>query len=190
MKNNTNDNSDKNYNASTDDFLFAIVTKVMSGDDLLDFDRKKLAMRFWGMAYDISMPVKDFTKTLKKFKQAIPNFLKVLDEVLDEAEKMGLRNYEINEQEFEKIKNLPPLANTQDAPQVIAFIRQLDKDLYNYSEAAKLLGVTRQTLKTYTEDENHTLKRRYSGKSWYITKESIVWFYRNRFDDENDHLPF
>jgi uncharacterized protein (DUF2344 family) len=192
MEHNINDNFFRQFNATTDttEFMIAIATKVIAGEDLLNYDKNKLMLLFYNMAYTNSMPLKDFTVRIKKFKQAIPNFLSELEIILDRTEKFGKDYYKFRETQMEAIKQLPPLAYELDHPDVIAFIRKLDKDLYNYTQAGELLEITRQTLTTYTNNENHILKKKQVGKSWYITKESIVLFYRDRFERENDYLPF
>lgn len=182
----------KKLNATIDynEFIIAIATKVITDENLLDYDEKKLTMLFYDMAYTNSMSLKDFTTRIKKFRQAIPNFLMTLEKVLDMAEKMGSDFYKFKENETEALKDLPPLADFLDQPEVITFIRQLDKDLYNYTEAAQLLGLTRQTVSSYTNDKNHILKKIHKGKSWYVTKESMVLYYRDRNLKDRGGLPF
>lgn len=85
-------------------------------------------------------------------------------------------------------QNLPEHAEMGDDKKTIAFIESLNQDLYNFSEAERLTGVTRQTLKKHAKAGLHGLKITKLSKSEYLNKERLIVYYRAKFND--NELPF
>lgn len=180
-----------NASSKSDNFIVSLTSKIMLGHDLSEHKMEKLILLLYNMADAGSVDEKEVKLKIKKFRKGIPNFLKMVDDALDEAEKMNTRMYKLINVSKERINNLPKLAAFEDSDKVVEFIRSLDKDHYSFSEAAKLLGVSRQSLRKYADENLHGIKIVRVTRSDYITKESMASFFRKKFDDEHsDSLPF
>ncbi len=173
----------REFNATTDynDFLVSIATRIVTGEDLSNIDKDKLFKLIFNMAFTNGTTESEFKIRIKKFKQSIPNFLSTVDSVLTDVQKHGIEMYKMQTNLIDRVKTLPPLADTFDPEVVLKFIRSLDKKHYSFSEAEKLLGVTRQTLRSYVDQGKYGLKVIQEKKSEYLTRESIVNFYRDRY---------
>ena len=60
----------------------------------------------------------------------------------------------------------------------LAFIEKLKKEEYTQIEAAKLLGITRQTLGKYIKESTHGF--RYNPKSKKVAKEQLYNYFTNK----------
>ena len=170
-----------NAPAEYNEFLIAIVTRIITGEDLTKIDKDKLFKLIFTMAFTNGMTPDDFKIKIRKFRQSIPNFLTTLDTVLNEVQAQGLQMYRRQNSMLLKVANLPPLANSFDPEVVIEFIRTLDKDAYSFLEAERLLGITRQTLRKYADEGKYGLTIEQRKKRIYLTKKGIVDFYRERY---------
>ena len=77
--------------------------------------------------------------------------------------------------------NLPLGATVGDDAKTIKFINLLKKDAYNFSEAEKLIDITRQTIKKHAESGLYSLKITRISKTDYITRENLIRYYRDYF---------
>ena len=177
-----------NAPAEYNEFLIAIVTRVITGEDLTKIDKDKLFKLIFTMAFTNGMTPDDFKIKIRKFRESIPNFLTTLDTVLNDVQANGLQMYTRQNSMLLKATNLPSLANSFDPDPVIEFIRSLQKDSYSFLEAETLLGITRQTLRKYTDEGTHGLVVLRRKKSDYLTRESIVNFYRERYINDYGSL--
>ena len=69
-----------------------------------------------------------------------------------------------------------------DDENTLTFIKSLDQNYYNFSEAERLVKISRQTLKKHAVKNTHGLKTEIIGKTEYISKESLITYYRNNFN--------
>jgi len=114
---------------------------------------------------------------LENTEKCIDSALENLKHLNDTIESIGL-----------EMQNLPEYAELGDNLETLAFIKSLKQDLYNFSEAQKLTGISRQTLRIHAKKQLHGLKTTLLGKSEYISKERLITYYRAKHKD-ND-LPF
>lgn len=114
---------------------------------------------------------------LEQTEQCIDTALEVLKTQQDYFDKFKI-----------DLRSLPEHAEFGDNTKTLAFIKSLKQDLYNFSEAEALTGVTRQTLKKHAEKELHGLKATVHGKSTLLSRERLIIYYRAKFKD--DSLPF
>lgn len=166
---------------SYNNFEIYIVTKLICGEDLSGFDEDRVYSLIFDMALTNKVEEEDFKLKIKKFNQSIPNFLEKLREIFSRAEKNASIIYRENVRFLEHAANLPAYGGVWDSDEVLDFIRSLKEDIYSFSEAERLLGVSRQTLTKYAKEGTHGLKTVRMKKSDYLTKESLVNFYREKW---------
>ncbi len=77
--------------------------------------------------------------------------------------------------------SLPKGALLGDDEETIKFIGSLELAIYNFSQAEKLIGISRQTLKKHAESGQFNLKATRISKSYYITRETMIEYYRTYF---------
>lgn len=168
--------------------MMEIFNRIMKGEVLSDYDRKQYKGFLLSMAFSIKMPPKEFKKLVEKFRRSIPNFLQKLDEDLNEMEKVNEKVFKYEEERSEWIESLPKYADSLDAPELVEFIRSLDKEYYSFSEAERLLDVSRQTLKKYADNGLHGLRCHVVGRVQKLHKADIINFHREK--NFADYLPF
>jgi hypothetical protein len=78
-----------------------------------------------------------------------------------------------------KEKSLPNGATLGDDAITIKFINSLTKDVYNISEAEKLIGISRQTITRHAKNGKYSLKTTKISKTDYITREILILYYRD-----------
>lgn len=125
--------------------------------------------------------VTDFIKIREGSRLLLENTEKCIDSALENIKYMNDTVESIGLQ----IQNLPEYAEIGDNTETLAFIKSLTQDLYNFSDAEKLTGVTRQTLKKHAEKELHGLKVTVHGKSTLLSKERLITYYRAKFKDNS-----
>lgn len=77
--------------------------------------------------------------------------------------------------------SLPKGALLGDDEETIKFIGALELDIYNFSQAEKLIGISRQTLKKHAESGQFDLKVTRISKTDYITRENLIRYYRKYY---------
>lgn len=75
-------------------------------------------------------------------------------------------------------EDFPEYVKINDPQEAIEFYNGLDKDWYTYNEAAKLIGISRQTLSKYAK--NHEYGFSLSGEKAGVSKQQIYFYYRNQ----------
>ena len=168
------------------DFEISIVTKIICGGDLSDFDEDKLYLLLYDMALTNKLGENDFKSKIKKLNQSIPNFLIRIKEISEEAESNASKIFEYNKRLLERSLTKPKFGSEWDSDDVLNFIKKLEKDIYSFSDAERLLKpfVTRQTLAIYAKEGTHDIVTVKAKKSEYITKESIIKFYRKKWEEK------
>ena len=124
----------------------------------------------------------------KRIRLGCRSILEQTEKCIDTALKM-LKEYQINIEKMRaEIGKLPKFAQYGDSIELIKLIKSMDKDLYNFSEAEKLVNTSRQTLKKHAIIQKDGLRIFQSGKSEYLTREGLIQYYRAKLKD--DSLPF
>ena len=87
----------------------------------------------------------------------------------------------LKRQTDKRLRSLPKFALAEDNAKIASFIRALaaDKDSYNFSEAERLIQITRQTLKKKIDKGFLEIKIEYSNKSALILKIDLIKLFRH-----------
>lgn len=154
------------------------------------------ALFSFGMSRIVSQIPKDSNKSsqiniqeeFKRIRLGSRRLLEQTENCIDTALEM-LDNYQSYiEKALGDINELPKYAEYGDTIETIKLIKALDKELYNFSHAEKLLGTSRQTLKKHAEANKDGLKIIQSGGSKYLHREDMIIYFRAKHKDKN--LPF
>lgn len=139
------------------------------------------------IAYSLTPDDGKYKQRIKKYKQAVTNFLKRLEVELDKTEQVADSIVATIRKENKRLESLPEFSDTFDSNTTIKFIKSLNKDVYNYSQAAKeLKQITRQTLnKNIKEGKFANVKPIIIGKTEYIRKQDLIKIYRVLFPSDN-----
>lgn len=78
-------------------------------------------------------------------------------------------------------ESLPKGALLGDDAETIRFISSLNLEIYNFSQAEKVIGISRQTIKKHAESNQFNLKVTLISKSFYITRENLIDYYRTYY---------
>ncbi len=135
-------------------------------------------------SYGRSLETSTLDESFKNIRIGTRNALNLIDSCLDEAiEKVkALNKIKLDiEKEFGE---LPNGASLNDDIETIRFIKSLQKDVYNFSDASKLIGLTRQTIKEHADKQLYNLKTLRIGKTDYISREVMIKYYRTYFDKD------
>ncbi len=173
-------------------FILGLTDWILHSDKPLDVNRNKLVSYLITYAYGSNIDKKEFLSRIQKVRQGMENFITSLNDALDGVIKYGDALYKMKKEVEEDIANLPEYAMDLDHPAVKDFIRQLDKQSYNFSEAAKLLVITRQTLRRWVDDGNFGgIPTVPEGKREHLSKEAIANLFRAMYEDKHGiWLPF
>lgn len=135
-------------------------------------------------SYGRSLDQSRLDEVFKNIRVGTKNAFNQIDECLDESiEKVKAFNKKLEEIEKE-FGQLPDGATINDENDTIRFISSLIQDFYNFSEASKLIGLTRQTIKEHADKNLYNLKTIRIQKTDYITRQSMIIYYRTYFDKD------
>lgn len=164
-------------------FYVSIIERLFQyaeSGSLDELDPNKYILNF--VEFSFTPENKDYKLRLKKFRQSITNFLKKLENTLEEAERVSDEITKKIKQDRKKIASLPEFSSVDDNNSTLNFIKNLNRDLYNYSQAAEALkNITRQTLKKKIKDGYLGIKPTIKGKTEYIRKSDLIKLYRNMY---------
>ena len=79
------------------------------------------------------------------------------------------------------LQNMPKGAIYGDDTETLEFIKSLTEDAYNFSQAKRLTGIARQTIKKHADNGKYGLRTIWIGKSEYISKKALIDYYRTYF---------
>lgn len=162
------------------------LTKLQQKDvvsSLVNFGMSRLSQKLDGSESKLNID-----EEFKRIRVGSRVLLEQTEQCIDTALEI-LKTQQSNFTQFKRdLKNLPEFAEIGDNLKTLNLIKLLDKDLYNFSEAEKLIGITRQTLKKHAEIGKSGLRIFESGKSKYLRREDLITYYRARTKD--DSLPF
>ena len=147
-----------------------------------ELDREKVihALASYGRSLDQST----LDETFKKIRIGTKNAFNQIDECLDESiQKVKVFNKKVMEVESE-FGQLPDGASFNDEKETIKYINSLKSEHYNFSDASKLIGLTRQTIKEHADKNLYNLSTLRIGKTDYISRETMINYYRAYFEKD------
>ena len=147
-----------------------------------EMDREKVisALSSYGLSHD---PLTVET-VFKKIRVGSKNAITFIDNCLDESlERVKIVN-KAKDDIIKEFGTLPEGASLGDDKETIRFIKSLTDDFYNFSDASRLIGLTRQTIKEHADKNLFNLKTIRKGKSDYITRDDIIIYYRNYYNKD------
>jgi hypothetical protein len=174
----------------TDDLMLMLVERILKDEPLNDWDLKKFQKYIYTIAVFNKADEKEVKTKIKKFKQAIPNFLQKVSEVLSEAEEAHSRIYKAMQTELERSHSLPEFASSFDHPDMVKFISSLKDTYYSFSAAEDMVGTSRQTLMVYAEAKTHGLRIHVVGRSKRLHKEDLINYYREKYFKGFDYFQY
>ena len=149
---------------------------------LFSFGMHRLSSNINTDNIDAPTQIENIEESFKKIRLGTRKLLEQTEQCLDEVlDMMKTQHQYINDFKID-LKNLPQYAVIGDNPKTLKFIQSLTQDAFNFSQAEKLIGISRQTIKSHADKNLHGLKPIEIGNSKYITKENFIEYYRNYFD--------
>lgn len=133
------------------------------------------------ISYGRSLKPDEVNEVFKKIRLGTRHLLEQTEKSIDSALDSVHEFHKMLEKVIEKDKTLPDCATVADDAETIKFINSLDKDAYNFSQAEKLIGISRQTIKLHAKKGFHSLKTTKISKTEYITRENLIRYYRDYF---------
>lgn len=133
------------------------------------------------ISYGRSLKPDEVNEAFKNIRLGTRNLLEQSEKCIDSALDSVQEFHKMLEGVETKVKSLPNGATVGDDAETIKFISSLKKDAYNFSEAQKLIGISRQTIKKHAESGSHSLKTTRIVKTDYITRENLIVYYRDYF---------
>ncbi len=127
---------------------------------------------------------KEASKSVKETSESIIGFLSKVSVFFSIPEKELKSMYDIAGKLGKKEASLPEGCDIADDDEIIAFARKLDKPYYNDTQVGELLGVLRQTVKSWKEKRYLGLKGYIEGKRNVINRAELLKFYRTWKDKD------
>lgn len=131
---------------------------------------------------------RDIDEDFKRIRLGSRKILEQTEKCIDTALELVKTQQELLKKMEGNIYTAEKFAEFGDDENTMNFIKSLDQEFYNFSEAERLVNITRQTLKKHAVKNIHGLKTIIIGKTEYISKESLIIYYRNNFNINT--LPF
>ena len=152
--------------------IFVSVFQLAESGELSNTDQSEIMNAL--ISYGRSMKPDEVNEKFKQIRLGTRHLFeqseKCIDSALDSVQEFHKKVKEVLKEEV----NLPTGATVGDDAETIKFINSLKKDAYNFSQAEKLIGITRQTIKKHAESGLHSLKTTRIGKTDYITRENLI----------------
>lgn len=159
--------------------IFISVFRMAEDGELTNLEQKDIMNSLF--SYGCSLKPDEVNEEFKKIRIGLRHLLEQSEKCIDSALNSVEEFHKAIRDVIGKEKNLPSGATIGDDIQTIAFIDSLDKDIYNFSQAENVIGLTRQTIKTHAEKGLHSLKTTKISKTDYITRENLIIYYRDYF---------
>lgn len=134
------------------------------------------------ISYGRSLKPDEVNEKFKQIRLGTRHLLEQTEKCIDSALDSVDEFHKMIQMVIGKEAILPEGATVGDDAETIAFINSLVKDAYNFLQAEKLIGISRQTIKKHAESGLHSLKTTKISKTNYITKENLIRYYRDYFD--------
>lgn len=131
------------------------------------------------ISYGCGLKPEEVNQVFKNIRLGTRHLLEQTEKSLDYALESVNEFHKKIEGIVTKEKSLPDGATLRDDAETISFINSLTKDVYNFSETQKLVGISRQTIKKHAEKGLYSLKIIKISKTDYITRENLIVYYRD-----------
>jgi len=165
---------------SVDELALHLMQRIFHKDPLGDLDGAHIYNALLYLAIsNKELPQNLFVK-VNTMRKELPRFVEQFDKQLAKLVKTYEALYDYQQAQVEKFENLPPFALPEDTEDTVDFILSLNKDLYTFKGAEEMLGITRQTLKKWAENNMHGIKCEtvLGKKRDYLSKESVIKIFR------------
>lgn len=165
--------------SSTKKGIFVSVFHMAESGVLTKTDQSEIMNAL--ISYGWSLDPKKTNEVFKQIRIGTRQLLEQTEKCIDSALNSVNEYHKTIENIIGKEKNLPTGATLGDDAETIAFINSLEKDAYNFSQAEKVINISRQTIKKHAEKGLHSLITTKISKTEYITRENLIVYYRDYF---------
>lgn len=159
--------------------LFVSVFQTAESGELSNTEQSEIMNAL--ISYGRSMKPDEVNEKFKQIRLGTRHLLEQSEKCIDSALDSVQEFHKMIRQVLKEEENLPDGATVGDDVETIRFINSLNKDAYNFSQAEKVIGISRQTIKKHDENELYGLKITKIGKTDYITRENLIKYYRSYF---------
>ncbi|MBA4134234.1 MAG: hypothetical protein C0525_05865 [Flavobacterium sp.] len=159
--------------------IFVSVFLMAESGELTRTDQSEIMNAL--ISYGRSLKPDEVNDAFKSIRLGTRQLLEQTEKCIDSALDSVLEFNKAIEGVITKEKSLPSGATIGDDAETIKFIDSLVKDAYNFSQAEKLIGISRQTIKAHAEKGLYSLKTTKISKTDYITRENLIRYYRDYF---------
>jgi hypothetical protein len=166
--------------------IFVYVFQMAESGELNKTDQSEIMNAL--ISYGRSLNPDEVNDAFKNIRLGTRHLLEQTEKCIDSALDSVIEFHKAIEGIITKEKSLPSDATLGDDAVTIKFIDSLVKDAYNFSQAEKVIGISRQTIKIHAEKGLHMLKTTKISKTDYITRENLIIYYRDYF--KKDGLGF
>ena len=166
--------------------IFVNVFRMAESGELVKTDQSEIMNAL--ISYGRSLKPDEVNEAFKGIRLGTRHLLEQTEKCIDSALDSVIEFHNAIDGVITKEKSLPIGATIGDDAETIKFIDSLDKDAYNFSQAERVIGISRQTIKKHAENVLHSLKITKIGKTDYITRENMIVYYRDYF--KKDGLGF
>ncbi|MFY8213630.1 MAG: hypothetical protein ACOVKJ_04160, partial [Flavobacterium sp.] len=147
--------------------IFISVFQMAESGELTNLEQKDIMNALF--SYGCSLKPDEVNEEFKKIRVGLRHLLEQSEKCTDSALNSVEEFHKAVRDVIGKEKSLPSGATIGDDAETIAFISSLVKDAYNFSQAEKVIGIARQTIKTHSEKGLHTFKTKSIKSNDYIT---------------------
>nr|WP_315183867.1 hypothetical protein [uncultured Flavobacterium sp.] len=162
--------------------IFISVFQMAESGELTKTDQSEIMNAL--ISYGRFLKPDDVNEVFKKIRLGTRHLLEQSEKCIDASLDSVQEYHKTINSVLKKEENLPKDATVGDDAETIKFINSLKKDAYNFSEAEKLIDITRQTMKKHAESGLYSLKITRIGKTDYITRENLIRYYRDYFNKD------
>jgi hypothetical protein len=159
--------------------IFVNVFLMAESGELTKTDQSEIMNAL--ISYGRSLKPDEVNEVFKGIRLGTRHLLEQTEKCIDSALDSVIEFHKAIDGVITKEKSLPSGATIGDDAETIKFINSLKKDAYNFSEAEKLIDITRQTIKKHAESGLYSLKTTRISKTDYITRENLIIYYRDYF---------
>jgi hypothetical protein len=159
--------------------IFVSVFQLAESGELTKTDQSEIMNAL--ISYGRSLKPDEVNEAFKNIRLGTRHLLEQSEKCIDSAIDSVQEFHKMVKSVLKIEENLPKGATVGDDAETIKFINSLDRDAYNYSQAEKVIGITRQTIKKHAESGLHSLKTTRIAKTDYITRENLIIYYRDYF---------
>lgn len=129
-------------------------------------------------SYGRSLKPNDFQKKFKNIRTGTRALLEQIENCLDSSVKSVSEWHNIIAEIKTNDGKLPAGADISDDAETIEFINSLKKEYYNFSDAEKLIGPSRQSISIWAKEGRYSIKTIQKGERTMFTKIGIIEFYK------------